>query len=293
MLKHGQVVDIKHLHVSLTHVHASLLQATARQHGFCLTGELVSHSACSMTKGNRAPTAHHMKARVKRPMELIHIDTPGPFPASFGGSRYVVMVVDSASRIQHPYDTRDKSATAILAIVKRFIPDMGVPRAFRSDNGREYTNNSIVEYCNSLGIRRELTAPYTPQRNGPVESALWGAFKAGRAARLRISNIYLDIRLHEVTGSTDVEATSLWTESLLWASECFNRSATAANEGWLSPHDIFYGTRPPLPLLPFFRPANHRVPRQLKSNPRACLCCFLNFCYNHGHDCHKLLGAET
>ena len=169
---------------------------------------------------------------------------------------------------------------------------MGVPRTFRRDNEAEYTNHSFLEYCNNLGIRRELT-PYTPHQNGHVESALWRAFKAGHAARLGVSNIYPDIRLDEATGSTDAAATSLWMESLFWASECFNRSATAENDGWLSSHGIFYGSRPPLPLLRFFQPAYHQVPRQRKSDPRACLCYFLNFGYNHGHDCHKLLAAET
>ena len=65
-------------------------------------------------------------------------------------------------------------------------------------------------------------------------------------------------------------------ESLLWASECFNRSATAANDGWLSPHGILYGSRPPLLLLPFFQPVYHRVPRQRKIDPRARLCYSLN-----------------
>ena len=34
MLKHGKVVGINHLHVSLAHAHASVLQAAAIQHGF-------------------------------------------------------------------------------------------------------------------------------------------------------------------------------------------------------------------------------------------------------------------
>ena len=70
-------------------------------------------------------------------MEVVHIDTADPFPASLGGLRYVAMFVDSTSRLQCPYGTRDKRAAAILAVVKRFIADMGVPRAFRSDNGEE------------------------------------------------------------------------------------------------------------------------------------------------------------
>ena len=246
-----------------------------------------------MAKGNRAPTAHHTTARAKRPMELVHIDTAGPCQASLGGSRYVVMFVDSASRLQHPYGMRDKRAAAILAVVKRLIAEMGVPRAFRSDNGADYTNLSFVEYCNNLGIRRELTAPYAPQQNGPVESALWRAFKAGHAACLEISKIYPGIRVNEVKDPTDATATSLWMESLLWALECFNRSATAANDGWLSPREIVYGNCPPLPLLPSFQPAYHRVPRQHKSDTRARLYYFLNFGYNDGHDCHKLLDAET
>ena len=135
MLKHGKVMDINNLHVSLAHAHASVLQATVRQHDFCLTGELASCSACSMAKGNRAQTAHHTTARTKRPMELVDIGTAGPFPASLGGSRYVVVFVDIASRLERPYGTRDKIPDAILAVAKGFIADMEVPRALRRDNG--------------------------------------------------------------------------------------------------------------------------------------------------------------
>ena len=230
MLKHGKVVDINYLHVSLAHAHTSVLQATAGQYGFRSTGELVSCSACSAAKGDRASTAHHTTARTKGPMELVHFDTADSFLAYLGGLRYVVMFVDSASRLKRPYGTHDKSAAAILVVVKRFIADKGVPRAFRRDNGAEDTNHSFVEYCNNLWIRRELAVPYTPQQNGPVESALWRAYKAGHAARLGVSNIYPDIRLEQVKDSTDAAATGLWMESLLWVSEGY-RSATAANDG--------------------------------------------------------------
>ena len=203
------------------------------------------------------------------------------------------MFVDSASRLQRPYGVREKSAAAILSVVKCFVADMGVPRAFRTDNGTEYSNSMFVDFCNGLGIRREFTAPYTPQQNGPVESAISRAFKAGHAARLGVSQLYPDTRLEEIWGCTDAAGTSLWLESLLWASECYNRAATSVNDEWLSPHEIFYGSRPRLPLLPFLQPAYHRVPRQRKTDPRARMRYFLNFGYNHGRDCYRLLGAET
>ena len=92
------------------------------------------------------------------------------------------MFVDSASRFQRPYGARDEGASAIRGMAKRFVADIGVPRAFRTDNCAEYTNSTFVYYCNGLGIGRELKAPYTPQQNGPVESGLSRAIKAGHAA---------------------------------------------------------------------------------------------------------------
>ena len=123
-----------------------------------------------MAKGIRAPTPHRTTSRAEAPLDLVHIDTAGPFPESLGGSRYVVMFVGSASRFQRPYGTRDKSASAILGVLQRFVADMGAPRAFRTDNGTEYTSSAFVDYCDSVQIRRELTAPYTPQQNGPLRA---------------------------------------------------------------------------------------------------------------------------
>ena len=65
------------------------------------------------------------------------------------------MFVASASRLQRPYGVREKSAAAILSVVKRFVADMGVPRAFRTDNSTEYSNRMFVDFCSGLGIRRE------------------------------------------------------------------------------------------------------------------------------------------
>ena len=130
--KEQKALDINHFHVSLAHAHSSVLKATAQQHGIELVGELVPCSGCSMAKGLRAPTPQSTTSRAAAPLDLIDIDSTGPFPESLGGSRYVVMFVDSASRLQRPYGTRDKSASAILGVVQRFVTDMGVPRAFRT-----------------------------------------------------------------------------------------------------------------------------------------------------------------
>ena len=78
------------------------------------------------------------------------------------------MFVDSASRLQRPYGACEKSAAAIFSVVKRFVANTGVPRAFRTDNGTEYSNSMFVDFYNGLRIRHEFTAPCTPQQNGPI-----------------------------------------------------------------------------------------------------------------------------
>nr|AAN05371.1 Putative retroelement [Oryza sativa Japonica Group]AAP53179.1 retrotransposon protein, putative, Ty1-copia subclass [Oryza sativa Japonica Group] len=39
----------------------------------------------------------------------------------------------------------------------------------RSDNGSEFKNTNIEDYCDDLGIKHELSATYLPQQNGVVE----------------------------------------------------------------------------------------------------------------------------
>ena len=246
-----------------------------------------------MAKGIRAPTPHHTTSRVAAPMDMAHIDTAVPFQESLGGSRYDVMLVDSASRFQRPYGTGDKSAPAILGVVQRFVADMGVPPAFRTDNGAEYTNSTFVDYCNSLRIRCEPTAPYTPQQNGPVESGFSRAIKAGHAARVEVNKLFPDVDLERLKGVRDPDGSSLWMESVLWASEGFNGSATTANSGMVSPHEVFFGGRPPMLVLSFCKPAYHRVPRQSKMDRQARPCYFLNFGCNHGSDYFEVMDAET
>ena len=287
------MVDINRFHVSLAHVHSSELKATVLQHGIQLVEELIPCSGCSMAKGIRSPTPHHTTSWAAAPMDMVHIDTAGPFQESLGGSRCVVMFVDSASRFPRPYGIRDKSASAILGVGQRFVADMGVPQAFRTDNGAEYPMSTFVDYCNSLRIRRELTAPYTPQQNGPVESGFLQAIKAEHAAQVEVNKLFPGVHLEKFKGVRDPNGSSVWMKSVLWASEGFNHSATTANSGMLSPHEVFFGVPPPMPVLPFSKPAYHRVPRQSKMDRQARPCFFLNFGYNHGSDCFKIMDAAT
>ena len=145
-------IYVDHFHVSLAHAHAhahsSMFKATTQQHAIQLVGELAPCAGCSMANGICASTPHHTTSRAAAPINMVHTHTTGPYQESLGGSRYVVMFVDSASRLQHPYGAQGKSAYTIIDVVKRFVVDMVVPRAFRTANGAEYTSSTFVDYCN-------------------------------------------------------------------------------------------------------------------------------------------------
>ena len=69
------------------------------------------------------------------------------------------------------------------------------------------TRHSLITITAS-GIRRKLTAPYTPQQNGPVESGLSRAIKAGYAARLEVDKLFPDIHLEKLKGVRDPDDSS-------------------------------------------------------------------------------------
>ena len=115
----------------------------------------------------------------------------------------------------------------------------------------------------------------------------------GHAARLEVNKLFTDIHLERLKGVRDPDDSSFLMKSVFWASEGLNRSATMANSGMLSPHGVFFGIRPPMPVLPFCKPEYHRVSRRSKMDPQARQCFFLIFGYNHGSDCFKIMDAET
>ena len=60
----------------------------------------------------------------------------------------------------------DKFRT-FLALVENQIDK--TLKCLRSDNGGEYVSKAFQAFCDSKGIKRELTAPYNPPQNGVAE----------------------------------------------------------------------------------------------------------------------------
>jgi transposase InsO family protein len=130
-------------------------------------------SACQAGKqvGNTHPTKSVMST--SRPLELLYMDLFGPTTyRSIDGNSYGLVVVVDYSRYTWVFFPSDKSN--VFSIFKGFAKrvenefDFKVKK-IRSDNGSEFKNSRIEDYCDEKGIKQEFLAKYTPQQNGVVE----------------------------------------------------------------------------------------------------------------------------
>lgn len=67
-----------------------------------------------------------------------------------------------------------KEKSSAFEMFKKFkaLVEKGVERSIkmvRTDRGGEFCLREFMNYCEKVGIERQMTAPYTPQQNGVVE----------------------------------------------------------------------------------------------------------------------------
>lgn len=127
---------------------------------------------CVLTKQRRLPFPRQTSFRAKKKLELVHGDLCGPVtPATPGGRRYFLLLVDDVSGYMWAYllDTKAAAADAIkrqLATAEECGCNL---RVLRTDNGGKFTAAEFASYCADKGIERHYSASYSPQQNGVVE----------------------------------------------------------------------------------------------------------------------------
>ncbi|KAJ9541813.1 hypothetical protein OSB04_028319 [Centaurea solstitialis] len=129
--------------------------------------------SCLVGKQTRKsfPTTTTYKA--KRPLELVHGDLCGPItPATKGQNRYVFTLIDDFSRFMWIYLLKEKSEAFTHFKKFKALAENEIGKSlkvFRSDRGGEVTSLEFNTFCDQNGVKRHLTAPYSPQQNGIVE----------------------------------------------------------------------------------------------------------------------------
>ena len=105
------------------------------------------------------------------------MDLMGPTRTeSMGGKRYVMVVVDNFSRYSWVELLREKSEACdkMERLSKKFQNEKEFPIVkIKSDHGKEFENAKFEAFCNEHNIKKEFSAPKTPQQNGVVERKNW------------------------------------------------------------------------------------------------------------------------
>ena len=167
------------------------------------------------------------------PMEIVGIDTCGPFPLSDNGNKYVCTIIDHFSGWPEAWAIPDKSANTIAKLLlENFIPRHGCPRTLISDQGTEYCNALLDIVNKEMGIGRIDTSSYHPQSNGKTE----------RFHRC----------MNEMIQKQISEEQALWDQVL---NPCLGAYRVSKNESTKhTPFFIMYGRDPILPVDTLLQP---------------------------------------
>jgi transposase InsO family protein len=128
--------------------------------------------ACRLGKQTRQPFSKK-RERTDTVGEELSADVVGPIsPASLGGSRYFLTVVDTASRyawiriLKVKSQAEDELKKVVNQVENKL--ERKVKRII-TDGGGEFVNQSMAQWLGDKGISHLITTRNTPQNNGTAE----------------------------------------------------------------------------------------------------------------------------
>ncbi|WVZ94595.1 hypothetical protein U9M48_040468 [Paspalum notatum var. saurae] len=174
---------------------------------------------------------------------MVHGDLCGPIrPATHGGRRYFLLLVDDHSRYMwlRLLMTKDQAAEAIMEIKARAEAETGKKlRVLRTDRGGEFTSLESGQYLAEVGVGRHLSAPYSPQQNGMVERKNQTVIGMARCM-LKAKGM----------------PAAFWGEAVMTAVYILNRASTKALDGQ-TPFEAWHGRKPDVSHLRTFGCIGH------------------------------------
>ncbi|GJU04138.1 putative ribonuclease H-like domain-containing protein [Tanacetum coccineum] len=129
--------------------------------------------ACQKGKQHKASCKTKLVSSISQPLQMLHIDLFGPtFVKSLNKKMYCLVVTDDFSRFSWVFFLASKDETS--GILKTFITGIENQinhrvKIIRCDNGTEFKNTKMNQFCQMKGIKREFSVARTPQQNGVAE----------------------------------------------------------------------------------------------------------------------------
>ena len=106
---------------------------------------------------------------VTEPFKKIAIDIVGELPRSTSGYKYILTIVDYATRYPEAIPLRTTSSKAIADALIQYFSKVGIPDEIVSDQGSNFMSKLMAQLYEQLGISKIKTSIYHPQANGLVE----------------------------------------------------------------------------------------------------------------------------
>ncbi|GKE21088.1 putative ribonuclease H-like domain-containing protein, partial [Tanacetum coccineum] len=177
------------------------------------------HTCVVCQKGKQHKTSYKAKvvSSISQPLKLLHMDLFGPTSVrSINQKTYCLVITDDFSRFSWVFFLRTKDETS--EILKDFIRQIENQlnkkvKTIRCDNGTEFKNRDMIEFCGSKGIKREYSNARTPQQNGVAERKNITLIKA---ARTMLADSFLP--------------NTFWAKAVSIACYVLNRPITAENK---------------------------------------------------------------
>ncbi|GAU22946.1 hypothetical protein TSUD_326740 [Trifolium subterraneum] len=186
-------------------------------------------SNCMKGKQHREAIPKRSLWRASAKLELVHSDICGPItPESNGKKRYFITFINDLTRKTWVYFLNEKSeAFSVFQKFKVMIENATQHKiqSLRTDGGGEYTSTIFNEFCGSQGIRRQLTASYTPQQNGVSE-------RKNRTILNMVRSMLDDKKVPK----------KFWPKAVNWSVHILNRCPTFAVKD-MTPEEAWSGSK--------------------------------------------------
>nr|GEW25442.1 putative ribonuclease H-like domain-containing protein [Tanacetum cinerariifolium] len=193
--------------------------------------------ACKKGKQHRASCKTKPVSFVNQPLFRLHMDLFGPtFVKILNKKCYCLVIIDDYSRFTWVFFLATKDETS--PILKTFITGLENQlslkvKVIKSDNGTEFKNSDLNQFCELKGIKREFSVPRTPQQNGIAERKNRTLIEA---ARTMLADLLLPI--------------PFWTEAVNTACYVQNRVLVTKPQN-KTPYELLQGRTP---SIGFMRP---------------------------------------
>ncbi|GJV54278.1 putative ribonuclease H-like domain-containing protein, partial [Tanacetum coccineum] len=190
-------------------------------------------------KQHRASCKSKLINPITKPLFMLHIDLFGPtFMSSLMHKKYCLVITNDYSRFTWVFFLVTKDETS--GILKNFIKEIEnlvdkKVKIIRCDNGTEFKNSIMDEFCKEKGIKREYNIAKTPQQNGVAK-------RKNRTLIEAVRTMLADSKL----------PTTFWAEAVSTACYVQNRVLIVKPHN-KTPYELFRGFKPALSFMKPFR----------------------------------------